>query len=489
MRLMSLLLTLAVMSSILSPLQARADTPLGEAPASLNDRFGLVHISYGTQPATPARYQKALQTGAGWDRWVAYWYDIETEPGNFDFTQYDRTIEADLSYNFKLDVVLMGAPKFYRYEYNGQPTTAPVGLYQPIFDDGTDTPGADKQVNPENPWATFVYTMVNRYQGKVVTWEIWNEPDFDYFWNTGDGMEVEHYVRLLKVGYLAAKAADPTATVAVGGMMYWQWTLWSHETNGWLKAFLQELSKDPQRQANNFYFDVLPWHWYAMPEELYRVVLHGRNLLKQYGIQGKQLWLNEANLPVCGDPHIAGKTACEKLPFYGNGSEQSAYLWQLFALGFAAGLDRIFVFQLYDDGAGERGEKFGLVRLDDSFREAYGTFQTATRYFRDIKSAVRGSDAAANMVTIQTRDRRLIVMWNVTPYNYAANIWIKGSNPWVIEEDGKSQRLITATNGLTRIVLPGRERGTVGWLGIAPPANSSYLVIEDLPAGDRRGGN
>ncbi len=157
-----------------------------------------------------------------------------------------------------------------------------------------------------------------------------------------------------------------------------------------------------------------------------------------------------------------------------------AYLWQVFALGFAAGLERIFVFQLYDDGAGERGEKFGLLRPDDSYREAYVTLQIATRYFRDIKSATRGSDAAANMVTMLTKERRLVVVWNTTGTNYVANFFSNGGNPRVIKEDGSAWDLAIGRNGITRIVLPGRPRGTMGWLGVAPPGQSSYLFIEDL---------
>ncbi len=481
-RLLSICLVVILLLLSLLPGSAYADAPPADTPTELNDRFGLVHVSYGAGATAPGRYQKAVNSGARWNRWVAYWYDIETEPGVYDFSRYDATIDADLSYGLKLDVVLMGAPKFLRWQNQGKETTAPLGLYVPVFEDGTDVLEPGKLPNPWNPWATFVYTMAAHYQGKVNTWEVWNEPDFDFFWNTGDGREVEHYVRLLKVAYLAVKAADPTANVAVGGMMYWQWTLKRKEMNGWLKAFLQELAKDPQRQANHFFFDVLPWHWYAMPEDLYDVVVNGRMMLEQQGIRGKQLWLNEANLPVCPDPILAGKPSCEKLPFFGTPDEQSAYLWQLFALGFAAGLDRIFVFQLYDDGAGERGERFGLVRLDESQREAYGTFQMAARHFRDIRSISRGTDAAANMVTLVTKDKRLIVVWNTTRYNYVANVWVQGKNPRVVKEDGSSSPLKPLQNGLARFVLPARPRGTVGWLGIAPPSNSSYLVVEDLPA-------
>jgi hypothetical protein len=93
------------------------------------------------------------------------------------------------------------------------------GWYAPVFNDGTDTPGPGKSINPDNRWARFVFAAVDRYRpGGVLAqqqgwtngqgirvWEIWNEPDFDVFF-TGT---VNDYTRLLKVGYLAAHYADP----------------------------------------------------------------------------------------------------------------------------------------------------------------------------------------------------------------------------------------------------------------------------------------
>ncbi len=48
------------------------------------------------------------------------------------------------------------------------------------------------------------------------------KPDLDTFF-TGT---ITDYARLLKVAYLAARAADPQAQIVLGGMVHWQKSNW-----------------------------------------------------------------------------------------------------------------------------------------------------------------------------------------------------------------------------------------------------------------------
>jgi hypothetical protein len=143
-----------------------------------------------------------------------YWSEIEREPGNYDWTQYDRAVHSDMMAGLRTNAILLGTPAIYADE-----RSVPTLLAEPVFSDGTDTPGPDKSVNPDNAWAAFVYQTVHRYRpggvrsvsegwptGRGITmWEIWNEPDSRIFW----GGTVEEYARLVKVAYLAARHADP----------------------------------------------------------------------------------------------------------------------------------------------------------------------------------------------------------------------------------------------------------------------------------------
>jgi hypothetical protein len=211
--------------------QAQANTDLPTGPA-----YGVNFISWakGQTPVSDQRYANGRSTGAVWNRWPMYWTNIEQSEGSFSWAYQDVAVENDIAQGFQIDAILLGTPSFYTTSPAGENFTpipgsilavndiqaaTPQGLYEPVFADGTDTPGAGKVINQANRWARFVYTAVNRYKpggilaqqngwtnGEGVThWEIWNEPDLFQFW---DGT-VEDYGRLLKVGYLAARQAFP----------------------------------------------------------------------------------------------------------------------------------------------------------------------------------------------------------------------------------------------------------------------------------------
>lgn len=73
---------------------------------------------------------------------------------------------------------------------------------------------ADSTGPPDNyaDYADFVGTVVARYRGRVRFFQLWNEPNLAYEWNWRTPAP-EDFVRLLRAGYSAAKAANPDAAV------------------------------------------------------------------------------------------------------------------------------------------------------------------------------------------------------------------------------------------------------------------------------------
>ena len=66
-------------------------------------------------------------------------------------------------------------------------------------------------------YADFVSFAVRRYKPLGVhTYELWNEPNHPYFWPSGPNPA--EYKQLLAAAYPAVKAADPGATVLMGGL-------------------------------------------------------------------------------------------------------------------------------------------------------------------------------------------------------------------------------------------------------------------------------
>ncbi len=66
-------------------------------------------------------------------------------------------------------------------------------------------------------YAEFMADLARRWRGKVAVWELWNEPDDHLFWP--DGPKSDRYATLLKKTTPAIRAADPAATVIVGGLV------------------------------------------------------------------------------------------------------------------------------------------------------------------------------------------------------------------------------------------------------------------------------
>jgi hypothetical protein len=148
-------------------------------------RLGITMISL-EELHSEGRYERALELGAGWNRWPLYWDRVEKTSGEFDWDGYDRLVSDDEAHGLNINAILLGTPGFF---LDGVRIS---GLQEPIFSDQTDTPHADKKINPKNPWANFVYEAVSRYKPGgtlaeesgwtgdegIRVWEVWNEPDW-----------------------------------------------------------------------------------------------------------------------------------------------------------------------------------------------------------------------------------------------------------------------------------------------------------------------
>ena len=228
---------------------------------------------------------------------------------------------------------------------------APANLYEPIFQqDGT--------VNPNNYWASYVYRTVTTYKTWVHTWEVWNEPDWVPDWQTSLKWETDpptkqelvrfngsifDYVRMLRVSSEAAKAADPQAKIALGGIGY----------PSFLSAILR-YTDNPSGGAKSAeypetggkYFDVVSFHSYPVfgPGSSDEGVagfldLRGQlaKKLSDAGVSGKTFVVTET-----GAPHVAVGGAPGGAEYAPN------YLVKVMVAAQAAGIERIDWFCMSD---------------------------------------------------------------------------------------------------------------------------------------------
>jgi hypothetical protein len=361
-----------VLSNIPSLAQNRTETSPITARLPI---FGVNFISSAEDRApgnnrTPAsleqQYQHGLSTGATWNRWPIYWFNVEQNPGSFNWSTQDATVVADIGHGLKLNAILLGTPGFYTTNDSGRRSmvprprpgslsldaaerATPVGLYEPVFTDGSSVPGPGKTINPNNKWGHFVWLAVNRYRpggaiaqiqgwppGVGIThWEMWNEPDLDIFWDASR----EDYARLLKVGYAAAKQADPNAWIIFAGLAN------NYAKLNYYRDVLAIFEQDPQAKTNGYFHDILATHSYFHAWKSWYHVFRARGVMAEFGLD-KPIWLNETGVTAWND--YPGPVWDPQSALRSTMTEQADYTIQTTFYALFAGAEAIFHFQLYD---------------------------------------------------------------------------------------------------------------------------------------------
>ena len=477
------------------------------------ERLGITFISSADHAASDMRYRQALLLGAGWNRFPLYWQAVERAPGDFDWAAYDRVLAGDVRYGLQSNVILLGMPDFHR---DG---AAPRGLNDPVFADGTDAFAPGKAPNPGNPFASFVFQAVRRYmpggdlaralgwsagQG-VRVWEAWNEPDLALFWNG----TVEQYARLLKVAWLAAHAADPSAQVMFGGLAYL-----NPEQDDWLARTLAVIARDPARDAHRWYFDIAAVHSYSSAPRSGYVVGRAKATLARFGLE-RPIWLNESGVPVWDD--YPGPTWAANDPtarqYRGTMAQQAAYVIQSTAYAWAAGAEVVFIHQLYDDcgnqpggtdfapNSGQAGDAYGLFRNSGSegcfsqhpqrgtARPAAAALNTLARVFGTApfeNGTVLDLGGQALVIAFErpVLRERLYVLWNRTTSPLKFDVPATGTQGTLY--DAQNNDYVLFPNGsLFQIGAPPSRPGDELAFGGSPylltqPVDAAFVSVDPL---------
>ncbi|MFN8482089.1 MAG: carboxypeptidase regulatory-like domain-containing protein [Anaerolineae bacterium] len=502
---------------------------VGAAPAAPSQQSMLGINFIGSAEMTPQadRFQRGAESGAGWDRWVLYWSNIERSPNSFDWSAQDAAFLADAGVGLNVHAVLLTTPDFYaragvtgkaaprvddkrpylqmltnalsgRKAPEANPASCAANTYPPssLGEAPFVMQGGQQTVNPGHHWAWYVYQAVNRYKpggdlararglgnAGIRSWEIWNEPDFACVFFSGTPGE---YYQMLKVAYQVIKFADPSATVVSGGLTYW-----GHE--GFFDDFLAAAAADPDKDGqaqNGFYFDALALHWYSNSRNALYQSQAFANKLQQNNMAGKPIWLTESGVPILGDNVGPDDPATLLL---GTIDDQANFILQSFAYArwlraeAPSATDRVFHFQMYDDGIAGAFGPFGLIRNPDhpaapnTPRPGYAAMQTAARYL-DGATPISGSRNTSNgverMAFRHPNGSRVTVLWNWNSGARTVSLRATASPAVLVDKSGAA-RSIAASGGYYSIALPGATNfNQIGDPNNAMIGGETFLLVE-----------
>ncbi len=132
------------------------------------------------------------ETGFVWVRQEFAWSQIEPEPGQYDWSDYDRIVEETAGRDLQLVAVLVKSPG-----WAAESETAPP--------DDLKT------------FADFATALAARYGDQIDVYQIWDEPNLSSSWGSQPASPVE-YATLLEAAYNAIHAADSDALVLTAGL-------------------------------------------------------------------------------------------------------------------------------------------------------------------------------------------------------------------------------------------------------------------------------
>jgi hypothetical protein len=224
-----------------------------------------------------------------WVRQQIVWKDVEgPTPGNYVWDEIDNIINDVAAHNLKLLVNVTQSPPFYT-------------------DDGGDGLPSDPK-----PLGDFIEAMALRYGNKIAAYEIWNEPNLAVE-NGGrvTPADAGRYVELLAESYNRIKKVSPEAYVLAGApsstgvnnptramsdLAYLR-AMYEHK-DGMIKDFFDAQATHPGGSANSPdtlwpEFPSTAQGWTDDSTFYFRHVENVRNLMIEYGLGEKQIWITE----------------------------------------------------------------------------------------------------------------------------------------------------------------------------------------------------
>jgi hypothetical protein len=243
-------------------------TPSGPEPVASTFFGSHDHDPVASWPDGPVGSLRA------WDAGVT-WREIETAPGQYDFSRLDAMVDLAEQHDSDVLLVLGQTPTFH--------ATDPAA--ESFYGEGASSP-------PEmSAWKAYVRTVAKRYAGRPVVLQVWNEANVSGFWS---GTQ-QQMADLTKAAHDVLDSISPRPTLVSPALV----TRLSSQ-RAWIDAFYGT-SVDGTPVAD--FVDVVSLQLYpdaqGTPETSMELLAAMRTLLTSHGVQ-KPIWNTEINYGLTG---------------------------------------------------------------------------------------------------------------------------------------------------------------------------------------------
>lgn len=400
-------------------------------------RLGMCDVLPGSAPGTNGLpwAQLAFDAGARVDRWEIRWDRVEPAAGVWTYAANDAAVQSSMGAGLQVEGILIGTPAWATGPGQKPGNGLPRGLNLLYTD-------------PRNLWADYVRQTVTHYAGRIHDWEIWNEPDLQYFW-TGSP---DAYYRLLKVASRVIHDVDSGANVIMAGMVV--------PDLAFLGQVLDAANRDSTGASNHGYFNAAAWHAYGPARSLFTDILKFKALLVRGGFPNTPIWVTEDGFPANnpnGEPR------------------QAAYVEQTIAYAFAAGAAKLLVYRASDSA---EPKTWGLLSASGSPRMGYVAFQVAAHYLSGLQALTYEPLPNVERLVFYEPDVRVTMLWNHGLADQMVSVLAGRQTATLVDWMGHATP-VTAVDGQFQVVVPAAVYNA----GVDPAGSvvggPPVLLIED----------
>lgn len=264
------------------------------------------------------------------------WRESEQSDHTFQFGRYDRN--ATLLHERGVAV-------------NGMFHDAPAATL-----DATTPPSEPQTPTPDDLRALYRFTreLGRAFHGRMLTWEFWNEPDHNAHTETAWS-----FAAATKAAYLGFKAGDPTLPVLSASFT-------EYPLGSYFATFMKSGGAD--------YFDIFNFHIYYPLTEFPGIVRNLRESLGNFHAAHKPIWITENGC--CEEEYLPNQpSGTPGIRVHSPEQERvmAEFVPKSQILLQNLGVNRSFFFILgaYHEQGGRKD--WGLLRLDNSAKPAFGT--------------------------------------------------------------------------------------------------------------------